>query len=149
MESDILLVLDDDAFLSAESFGTLLNQIEEGALVTALPYYCADSNGYSRLLAQFVNDNSGFTYLPLLPFSPLNHQWDVLCDVRQYVGSSGGFSAILHDLADDLALATLLRQHHIRLIQSTAPVRVQTSLSSGKSIYNKCIVGFICHATVA
>lgn len=56
----------------------------------------------------------------------------MLCDIRQYVGSSGGFAAILHDLADDLALATLLRQHHIRLIQSTAPVRVQTSLSSGK-----------------
>ncbi|ABS46246.1 MULTISPECIES: glycosyltransferase [Yersinia pseudotuberculosis complex] len=133
VESDILLVLDDDAFLSAESFGTLLNQIEEGALVTALPYYCADSNGYSRLLAQFVNDNSGFTYLPLLPFSPpLTINGMCYAISVNTLAQVGGFAAILHDLADDLALATLLRQHHIRLIQSTAPVRVQTSLSSGK-----------------
>ncbi len=111
--------------------------------MTALPYYCADSNGYSRLLAQFVNDNSGFTYLPLLPFSPpLTINGMCYAISVNTLAQVGGFAAILHDLADDLALATLLRQHHIRLIQSTAPVRVQTSLSSGKSIYNKCIVGF-------
>ncbi len=79
---------------------------------------------------------------PCCRFTPLTINGMCYAISVNTLAQVGGFAAILHDLADDLALATLLRQHHIRLIQSTAPVRVQTSLSSGKSIYNKCIVGF-------
>jgi ceramide glucosyltransferase len=67
---DVILVLDDDAVLSAESLCNMLDALTESTLVTALPWYRAADNLPSRLLAQFVNDNSALTYLPLLPFSP-------------------------------------------------------------------------------
>lgn len=63
-----VLILDDDAVLTATSLNTMLAALDDHSLVTALPRYVATDNLPSRLLAQFVNDNSALTYLPLLPF---------------------------------------------------------------------------------
>ncbi len=127
--SDVILVLDDDAVLGAASLRTMLGELAENSLVTALPWYRAADNLPSRLLAQFVNDNSALTYLPLLPFAPpltLNGMCYLIG--RDVLERVGGFASIQHHLTDDLALATLLTRKGVHIVQSTAAVRVQTSV---------------------
>jgi len=124
-----IVVLDDDASLSAASLGQLLSELNENTLVTALPCYRPAQNIPSRLLAQFVNDNSGLTYLPLLPFTPpltLNGMCYILH--QHTLAQVGGFAPIVQHLTDDLALATLMKRNNITLVQSTAVVQVQTSV---------------------
>lgn len=137
-ETDIFLVLDDDALLSTRSASMMIGQLRENSLVTALPYYRAARNLPSRLLMQFVNDNSPLTYLPLLPFTPpltLNGMCYMLpLALLQRVG---GFSPIMQHLTDDLALATHLTHNGVAIIQSAAPVRVQTSLVDLRHYYRQ------------
>lgn len=135
---DIILVLDDDAVLSTQSLRCMLAKLTNTTLVTALPWYRAASNLPSRLLAQFVNDNSAMTYLPLLPFAPpltLNGMCYALR--HKTLANVGGFKPVLHQLTDDLALATLLTRHNINIVQSTATVRVQTNVASGKAYFRQ------------
>lgn len=129
VDSQTVLILDDDATLSAQSLETMLGQLADNSLVTALPWYRAAENAPSRLLAQFVNDNSALTYLPLLPFaSPLT--LNGMCYVlhMSVLERVGGFSPILRHLTDDLALATLLTREGVKIVQSAATVGVQTSV---------------------
>lgn len=125
-----VLVLDDDAILSAASLNTMLAGLNHNTLVTALPWYRAAHNAPSRLLAQFVNDNSALTYLPLLPFTkPLTLNGMCYLIPLAVLEKVGGFSSIMRHLTDDLALATLLTEKGINIIQSVATVSVQTSVS--------------------
>lgn len=125
----VLLVLDDDATLSASSLCRMLSGLNDNALVTALPWYRAAGNTASRLLAQFVNDNSAMTYLPLLPFTrPLTLNGMCYALKTQVLARVGGFAPIMRHLTDDLALATLLARARVEIVQSTATVRVQTSV---------------------
>lgn len=101
-----LLVLDDDAHLTAQSLRQMLTALEENTLVTALPWYRSTGTLSCQLLAQFVNDNSAMTYLQLLRL-----------------------------LTDDLALASHLQRHEIRIIQSAAPVCVQTSVAGPRAYF--------------
>lgn len=124
-----VLILDDDAVLTATSLNTMLAALDDHSLVTALPWYVATDNLPSRLLAQFVNDNSALTYLPLLPFvRPLTLNGMCYLLPLRVLESVGGFSPILRHLTDDLALATLLTQQGVNIVQSVAPVSVQTSV---------------------
>ncbi|POP47275.1 glycosyl transferase [Superficieibacter electus] len=124
-----MMVLDDDVTLSAASLHSMLSQLTAQNLVTALPWYRAADNLSSRLLAQFVNDNAALTYLPLLPFAPpltLNGMCYILpLAVLEQVG---GFAPVMRHLTDDLALATLLTREKVNIVQSVAPVQVQTSV---------------------
>ena len=125
-----LLVLDDDAHLSAQALRRMLAVLEEKVLVTALPWYQPTGALPCKLLAQFVNDNSAMTYLPLLPFSPpltLNGMCYAIPVAT--LKRTGGFTPLLRYLTDDLALASHLEQHKVRIIQSAAPVCVQTSVA--------------------
>ena len=125
-----LLVLDDDAHLSAQALRQMLVALEENSLVTALPWYQATGGLPCRLLAQFVNDNSAMTYLPLLPFCPpltLNGMCYIIPVAT--LKRTGGFTPLLRYLTDDLALACHLERHGVSIIQSAAPVCVQTSVA--------------------
>ncbi len=129
VESEICLILDDDATLTAEALQRLLADLTDNSLVTALPYYSRGENVSSELLAQFVNDNAALTYLPLLPFSaPLTINGMCYALYRSTLEQNGGFKPIFHYLTDDLALATYLTSRNVRLVQSTATVKVQTSV---------------------
>lgn len=125
-----MLVLDDDARLTAAALGQMLAALEENSLVTALPWYQTTGAIPCQLLAQFVNDNSAMTYLPLLSFNPpltLNGMCYVIPVTT--LKRTGGFTPLLRYLTDDLALASHLERHQIRIIQSAAPVCVQTSVA--------------------
>ncbi len=132
-ESDapICLVLDDDAWLTADALATLLRDLDRGELATALPYYRDAQSFMGRLLAQFTNNNAALAYLPLstvLPPVSING----MCYVfrRQTLSSLGGFSALWRHLADDLAVADAVRAAGGRLVQSLAPVQVGTTVAS-------------------
>lgn len=129
VDTGTVLILDDDAVLSASSLETLLAQLRDNTLVTALPWYRAEENVPSRLLAQFVNDNSALTYLPILPFArPLTLNGMCYALRLSTLERVGGFTPIMRHLTDDLALATLLTSKGVEIVQSVAPVAVQTSV---------------------
>ncbi|WP_313610902.1 glycosyltransferase [Atlantibacter hermannii] len=129
VKTPLVLVLDDDAVLTASSLNMMIEALEGDSLVTALPWYRTASNMPSRLLAQFVNDNSALTYLPLLPFArPLTINGMCYLLPLRVLESVGGFTPVLRHLTDDLALATLLTRAGVNIVQSVAPVCVQTSV---------------------
>lgn len=135
---DVILVLDDDAVLSAASLRRMLSELTDNTLVTALPWYRAADNLPSRLLAQFVNDNSALTYLPLLTFAPPLTLNGMCYAIRgETLARAGGFAPVLRHLTDDLAMATLLTRHGVRIVQSTAAVRVQTSVADGTRYFRQ------------
>ena len=136
--NDIILVLDDDAMLSTDALAHLVSEVGTDNLVTALPYYATSKNSYSALLAQFVNDSSALTYLPLLPYlPPLTINGMCYALTAQTLAKVKGFAPIQQHLTDDLAFASLLRQHQIRLIQTSALVKIHTDLASGKKYWQQ------------
>lgn len=133
-----LMVLDDDAYLTAKSLGQMLTALEDNTLVTALPWYQSTGALSCQMLAQFVNDNSAMTYLPLLPFSsPLTLNGMCYVIPVATLKRTGGFTPLLRFLTDDLALASHLEQHRVRIIQSVAPVCVQTSVAGPRAYFRQ------------
>lgn len=123
----VVLVLDDDARLSAAALAQMLDELPHADLVTALPCYRDDARFGSRLMAQFVNNNTALTYLGLLPWlAPLSINGMCYALQTARLRELGGFAPLRHMLADDLALARALRDQGARLHQSTACVEVQT-----------------------
>lgn len=122
-------VLDDDTVLSAASAARLVAAAARHTIATGLPCYEATRTGPSALLAQFVNNNSVFTYLGtsrlLAPFT-INGMGYVLR--REELPKLENFAPILHELTDDLALATLVLQRGGSIHQSCAPLRVLTGV---------------------
>lgn len=138
VDTRVVLVLDDDAGLSLSSLHMMLDQLNDNSLVTALPWYRCGANAPSRLLAQFVNDNSALTYLPLLPFTrPLTLNGMCYLLERETLYRVGGFKPILRNLTDDLALAGMLKSAGVDIVQSVAPVMVQTSLTDLRSYFRQ------------
>lgn len=131
LQTPLCLVLDDDVSLPAASLQALARHCPQHGIVTALPHYQYGQNLPSQLLAQFVNNNSVMTYLPLLPFTQpvtINGMcYAIRCDFLQ---QCGGFTPIQHHLTDDLAMAELCQRHGGKLLQLATPVMVQTSLQN-------------------
>ena len=145
---DVLLVLDDDARLPGTSLGVLVAALEDGALACALPHH-APAGGFpstdgspsvdgspstdglpSALLAAFVDDNAAMTYLaPLRLVGPVSINGMAYVLRRATLERLGGFALIRHHLADDLGMATLLREANLALVQTAAPVEVRTTLA--------------------
>ena len=133
---DVLLVLDDDARLSDAALGTLVAALDDGALACALPHH-APADGSpptgglpSVLLAAFVDDNAAMTYLaPLRLVGPVSINGMAYVIRRATLERLGGFAPIRHHLADDLGMATMLREANLAIVQTAAPVEVRTTLA--------------------
>lgn len=124
-------VLDDDTVLSAASAAVLTGSSAGHIVATALPCYEAAPGMPSALLAQFVNNNSAFTYLGtsrlLAPFTVNGMAYMLRTDDLPRLGH---FTPIFGELTDDLALATLMLKRGGTIRQTTAVVRVQTGVES-------------------
>jgi ceramide glucosyltransferase len=129
--SSFFCVLDDDTLLPASSAAALVTEASMHTIATGLPCYQDDGTTASGLLAQFVNNNSIFTYLGttklLHPFT-LNGMGYVLDSKALH--ALGDFSPILHEMTDDLALATLVLKNRGTICQSSAPLIVDTKVLS-------------------
>lgn len=125
-------VIDDDTTLPASSATALVEAAKTHTVATGLPCYL--SHGCpSHLLAQFVNNNSAFTYLGtsrLLPPFTLNGMGYVMR--AEMLECIEHFKPILHELTDDLALATLVLKQGGTIHQSAAPLHVQTGVRNLK-----------------
>ncbi len=129
VQAPICLILDDDAQLSEPALLQLLQDLSHADVVTALPYYCDSDTFAGRLLSQFVNNNAALTYLGWLPFAaPLTINGMCYAARTAQLRTWGGFAALLEQLTDDLAVATLVRERGGRLWQSTAPVVMRTAM---------------------
>ncbi|CAG2091386.1 glycosyltransferase [Xanthomonas euroxanthea] len=129
VQAPISLILDDDAQLGAGALARLLQDLADADVVTALPYYQDGSTLAGRLLSQFVNNNAALTYLGWLPFAaPLTINGMCYAARTEQLRAWGGFAALLEQLTDDLAVATLVRERGGRLHQSVAPVAMRTAI---------------------
>lgn len=123
----VLLVLDDDARLPCASLERMVGELQQADLVTALPCYRDDGAPGARLMAQFVNNNAALTYLSLLRWmAPVSINGMCYAMRTARLKAAGGLQPIARQLADDLALAHLLRAQGAVLYQSLASVEVQT-----------------------
>lgn len=124
-----LAVIDDDTTLSATSAAALVEAAKTSTVATGCPCYLDNDTIPSRLLAQFVNNNSLFTYLGtsrLLPPFTLNGMGYVMRS--EELERIQHFQPILHELTDDLALATHILSIGGSIHQSQAPLQVQTDV---------------------
>lgn len=128
VKTPFFAVIDDDTTLSESSASALVEAAKTHTMATGLPCYL--SRGLSSgLLAQFVNNNSIFTYLGtsrVLPPFTLNGMGYVMrTDELERIDY---FKPILNELTDDLALATLVLRQGGTIHQSKAPLQVQTGV---------------------
>ena len=130
-QTPFFCVLDDDTTLGVESAATLIAAAERSTVATGLPCYQDNGDMASGLLAQFVNNNSVFTYLGtsclLAPFT-LNGMGYVM--KREELARIDHFKPILTELTDDLALAALVLKQGGTIHQSKAPLRVMTDVKN-------------------
>jgi ceramide glucosyltransferase len=129
--SGVFLVLDDDTRLSPVSLAALIDALDQSDLATGLPFYRDSPNVFGQLLAQFVNNNSALTYLPLVPFVPpvsINGMCYALH--VETLSHLHGFEPIMHHLTDDLAVADRVRLSGGRIVQTPFPQEVATTLDS-------------------
>lgn len=129
IETPLLCVLDDDTTLPAASAAALASGAQSQTIATGLPCYLDADNLPSGLIAQFVNNNSVFTYLGtscVLPAFTLNGMGYVLR--REELARLQDFQTIQYELTDDLAVATLVIRNGGSIHQSTAPLHVQTGV---------------------
>ena len=127
----VFLVLDDDTRLPPATLDAFCQALDYGDLATGLPFYRDACNIYGNLLAQFVNNNSALSYLPLLPFLPAIsiNGMGYAAEVKT-LERMGGFTPVFHHLTDDLAVALQVVGSGGRIIQTPYPLEVATTLGS-------------------
>lgn len=127
VETPFFSVLDDDTHLPSATAADLVMHARQAMVATALPSYLSGGSFSGTLLAQFVNNNSALTYLPLLPFCrPISING--MCYVMKTV-DIGIFKKISHHLTDDLALAGAIKAAGGDIHQSSQPVRLTTDIT--------------------
>lgn len=129
VQTEYVAVLDDDTILQPDHLGFAIAALATCDLYTGLPCYLPGKNVWSSLVAQFVNDNSVLTYLPLAALMPpmtINGMYYVMRTetLRRY----GGFAPIAAMLSDDYALARHVRDQGGIIRQGTALLSLRTTV---------------------
>jgi ceramide glucosyltransferase len=129
----VLVVLDDDTRLGRMGLKALIDALAQAELATGLPYYRSAGNVFGNLLAQFVNNNAALTYLPLLNLAPpVSINGMCYAMKTDALGPLQGFSPLLRNLTDDLAVADSVSESGGRIIQTPYPQEVATTIGSFK-----------------
>ncbi len=129
----LVAVLDDDTVLPPGSLARAAAALEDGDLVTGVPYYVAEGNLWTRLVAAFVNGNSLLTYLPLARLAPpvtINGMFYLTTAAA--LERAGGFAAIEHLVCDDYELALRYRESGQRLVQAAIPHPLRTTVPDAR-----------------
>lgn len=126
-DDEVFLVLDDDTRLPRASLGALLGGLERATLVTGLPAYLPGSTPWAQLVEQFVDNNAAMTYLTLDPVTINGMTWAMrVADLR----ALGGFTPILRNLTDDLAVAGAVLRSGGTICQTASPQWITTTVDS-------------------
>lgn len=126
-DDEVFLVLDDDTRLPRASLGALLGGLETHTLVTGLPAYLPGATPWARLVEQFVDNNAAMTYLTIEPVTINGMTWAMrVRDLR----ALGGFTPILRNLTDDLAVAGAVLRSGGTICQTASPQWITTTVDS-------------------
>lgn len=126
-DDEVLLVLDDDTRLPRASLGALLGGLETHTLATGLPAYLPGATPWAQLVEQFVDNNAAMTYLTLDPVTINGMTWAMrVGDLR----ALGGFTPILRNLTDDLAVAGAVLRSGGTICQTASPQWITTTVDS-------------------
>lgn len=126
-DDEVFLVLDDDTRLPRASLGALLGGLERATLATGLPAYLPGSTPWAQLVEQFVDNNAAMTYLTLDPVTINGMTWAMrVADLR----ALGGFTPILRNLTDDLAVAGAVLRSGGSICQTASPQWITTTVES-------------------
>lgn len=134
IESEYTIILDDDSVIDTKYLHELANyEDEEEYLATGIAYNYGNKNIYSKLLAAFVNSNSFLTYFTMAELKEnksINGMFYILRTgiLRKY----NAFEEIKYYLCDDLALASLMLEKDVKLIQTRIFCNVRTSIANFK-----------------
>jgi ceramide glucosyltransferase len=127
--TESLIVLDDDTELTGPAYAALLDALGWAELSTSLPSYAPGRGLPSALVEHFVNDNAALTYLCVCALTePVSISGMCYALRLETLRAIGGFGAIAHVLADDLAIARAVRAHGGRLHQTIVPHRTSTTV---------------------
>ncbi|TWH01958.1 ceramide glucosyltransferase [Nocardioides sp. J9] len=125
-DDEVFLVLDDDTRLPRESLGALLAGLERATLATGLPAYLPGSTVWAQLVEQFVDNNAAMTYLTLDPVTINGMTWAMrVRDLR----ALGGFTPLLRNLTDDLAVARAVLAGGGTICQTASPQWITTTVA--------------------
>ena len=126
-DDEVFLVLDDDTRLPRASLGALLGGLERATLATGLPAYLPGGTPWAQLVEQFVDNNAAMTYLTLDPVTINGMTWAMrVRDLR----ALGGFTPILRNLTDDLAVAGAVLRSGGTICQTASPQWITTTVDS-------------------
>lgn len=128
IKTEHFIILDDDTYLPQKTLNTLIEELNDNCdLSTALPFYRHNNTFFSKLINQFVNNNSALTYIPPLFFTkPLSINGMCYALKTSTAIEFDNFNEIKGFLADDLSLAKLLSNNNKKLKQIVEPVFLQT-----------------------
>lgn len=129
VETPHLVVLDDDTRLPAKTLLALQAALSSAFLATGLPVYRRAHGAPSRLVEQFVNNESLLTYLSWSALShPLTLNGMIYALRTQDWLACGGFAPLQRHLTDDVAVARAVLNAGHRLHQSAQIVEVATTV---------------------
>ncbi len=128
---DLVAVLDDDTVLPPGTLARAATLLAEADLITGVPYYLAEGDLWSRLVAAFVNGSALITYLPMSVVGPpVSINGMFYLTTRAALEKIGGFAAIEDKVCDDYELALAYRQADLRLAQASLPHPLRTTVPS-------------------
>lgn len=129
VETPHLVVLDDDTRLPAKTLLALQVALSSTFLATGLPVYRPAHSAPSRLVEQFVNNESLLTYLSWSVLSrPLTLNGMIYALRTKDWLACGGFAPLQRHLTDDVAVARAALNAGHRIHQSAQVVEVATTL---------------------
>lgn len=132
-ERAVFAVVDDDTRVSAAGIAALLDGLRIAEVSTGLPTYEPGPGRWSRLLAEFVNDQAVLTYLPTSAFGSARALNGMTWAMRSStLARLGGFGSLVGLLADDLAIARLVRDSGGRIDQTEVPQAISTTVADGR-----------------
>ena len=135
--NEYFIALDDDTTIDTKQIGKIKNLLEnEKIIATGIPYYKTGKGFYSNLVATFVNSNSLYTYLGLSSISPLKTVNGMFYVTKtEYLRELDAFKNIEDKLCDELELALLFSKNGYKILQTTIPCEVTTTV--------KCFTDYI------
>jgi len=130
VDSEVLVVLDDDTRITRCELSLLTGALAQADLVSGLPVFVADRTVYERFVGGFVNGNAMLTYLPAAALGVQRTINGMIYAVRaKDLRELGGFAVVKESLTDDYAMAQLYARAGRRVLQAPVFVRVTMTIA--------------------